>query len=138
MRDGLSKKASQKYITADLVTKSLNLLEEEGTRLNALGETPSLQRRSQNPQFDAQMSNSSESCDSKKVRSQSPTKRLGDFQFSDIPVDLRAWSTAAIPTDLKDLVEDMTRSGRGIENIPTAVKDRFVAIGETVDDFQWR
>ena len=83
------------------------------------------------------MSNSSESCDSKKVRSQSPTKRLGDFQFSDIPVDLRAWSTAAIPTDLKDLVKDMTRIGRGIWVILTAVKDRLVAVGETVDDFQW-
>ena len=139
-RDGRSKQAAQQSITADIVIDPLDSLEEEGAptpRPKALGETPSLQRRPQNPQFNTQTSESSESRDSTKSRSQSPTKHLGDFQFSDMPVDSRAWSTAAIPPELEDLVKDMTRIGHGIEIIPTAVKDRFVAIRETVHGFQW-
>lgn len=139
-RDGRSKKAALQSITADLVINPLDSLEEEGTptpRPNPPDETPSLQRRPQNPQLNAQMSDSSESRDSSKPRSQIPTKRFGDFQFSDMPVDSRAWSTATIPSEMKDLVKDMTRIARGIEIIPTAVKDRSVAIEETVDDFQW-
>lgn len=53
-----------------------------------------------------------------------------------MPVDLRAWTTPAIPSDLKGLVKDMERISKGIGVIPPAVRERFDAIQETIHDFQ--
>ena len=116
------------------------LMEVSGNNTKSVEQSPSRNLRSSHQraplslQYNAQTSISSESRDSKDRRSVSPTKHLGDLQLSNMPVDSRAWSTATIPTELKDFVDDMARIADGIEIIPTAVKDNFVAIGETVRD----
>ncbi|KAL9124951.1 MAG: hypothetical protein Q9175_008154 [Cornicularia normoerica] len=146
-RDGRPTRAAQRPIATHSITDDANALLEEDPeqtptpRQKPPGKTPSFRPRPPNPQFQAprsraESSDSAESRDSRKSKSQSPTKRLGDFQFSDMPVDSRAWSPAAIPTDLKDLVKDMERIGKSIGIIPLAVKHQFVAVGETVHRFQ--
>lgn len=49
----------------------------------------------------------------------------------------RAWSTAAIPSELKTLVKDMEDIGSKVGVIPSAVKEKFAATEETIRDFQW-
>ena len=114
-------------------------LEETTMSRSELEKTPSLQARPQNLQLE--YPSQEESLDNResrnsKLSSRSPTRRLGDFQFSDMPVDSRAWAKDAIPEELKDLVKDMEHISVGIGVVPTAVKDRFVGVGQTVHDFQ--
>ena len=72
-----------------------------------------------------------------KPRSQSPTKNLGDFQFAETPVDLRAWSADIIPQELKALVDDMKKIALNIGVIPSAVRKKFVQVREDVYPFQF-
>ena len=91
-RDGRSKKTVQQSNTADYVIDPLDLVEQKGKsklRPSVMGEIPFVQKRFQNLQYNGQTSDSNDSRDSKKQKSQSPTKHLGDFQFSDMPVDSR-------------------------------------------------
>ena len=147
-RHRLPRKAAQRPTTTDPVPDQLQALAEEEPeqtptpRPKLPGKIPSLQARPPNPQFNAlssrgASSDSSESRDSRRSRSISPTKRLGDFQFSDMPVDSWGWDRDAIPTELDDLVNDMERISSRIGIIPSAVRDRFVAIKVTVHDCQF-
>ena len=140
-----STRAAHRLGTADPITDTLHELldedpEETPMPRNQSGRTPSLRARPPNLRF--KPSSQEESLDSResrdsKLRSKSPTKRLGDFQFSDMPVDSRAWSADAIPEELMDLVNDMERISVGIGVVPPAVRDRFAAVKQTVHDFQW-
>ena len=144
-----SKTVVQRPTTTNPVPSNVTFLQEEEdpertptTRPDVLGKIPSLHARPLNPQFKAppsqgESSDSGESHDSKQPRSRSPTKRLGDFQFSDMPVDPQAWSSDAIPPELKDLITDMEDIGSKVGIIPLEVKDRIAATKEIVRDFQW-
>ena len=147
-RQGRSKHAAHPPTTPDLAPQNLGFVEDGDpeqtptTRPNPLGKTPSLQPRPTNPEFKAppshgETSDSSESRGSNKARSQSPTKRLGDLQFSDMPVDSRNWSSGTIPQELKGLARDMQGIGRGAGVIPLAVSENFAAREEMIMDFQW-
>ena len=111
-------------------------------RPNPASKPSSLQPRPTHPVFQAPLSHvessgSGESRGSKKARSQSPTKRLGDLQCSDMPVDSQTWSSGTIPQELKDLVRDMQGIGRGAGVIPLALRGNFGATEEMILDFQW-
>ena len=110
---------------------------EQTPRPNITDKIPPLYPRPPNPQDRGESSESSESHESKQARSRSPTKRLVDLQFSEMPVDRRAWSASTIPAELKELVTDMHKIGRSIAVIPLAVKDKLVAVEEDVEEFQW-
>ena len=147
-RQERSKTIAQRPTTADPIIDNLEYLEEEDPeqmptpRPNPTSKPPSLQPRPTHPVFNAppsrgESSDSHESRGSKKARSQSPTKRLGDLQFSDMPVDSQTWSSGTIPQELKDLVRDMQGIGRGAGVIPLVLRGNFAATEEMVLDFQW-
>lgn len=102
---------------------------------------PSLRPRPSNLTFDPPSpsqasgdSTTTSSTHTDRSRSRSPTKRLGDLQFSDMPVDARAWSTSTVPTDLQDLVKDMKRIAKGRKVIPSGVKGKFEAMSVDLED----
>ena len=115
---------------------------EQTPRAKSTVNIPSLRPRPPNPGFDPPASPSQASGDSTatssnhtdRSRSRSPTKRLGDLQFSDMPVDARAWSTSTVPTDLQDLVKDMKRIAKGRKVIPSGVRGKFEATGVDLED----
>ena len=110
---------------------------EQTPRPNITDKVPPFSRRPPNPKDREESSESGESHESKKARSRSPTKHLGDLQFSDMPVDPQAWSADTIPIELKELVTDMQKIGSKFEVIPLAVKDKLAAAKEDILDFQW-
>ena len=143
-----SKTTARQPTTTDPVKENLEQLEEEEDpeqmptpRPKPTSNPPSLQPRLTHPIFQAPSSRASsdsgESRGSKKARSQSPTERLGDLQFSDMPVDSQTWSSGTIPQELKGLVRDMQAVGRGAGVIPLGSRDNFAATEEIVLEFQW-
>lgn len=140
-----SKKTAQLPSTTNPEPIELECLEEEDPegiptpRPDRLGKIPFLQARSDNTHYEAPPSHgeSSDSGDPKKSRSRSPSKRLEDHQFSEMPIDRRTWSSGKIPVELKELVRDMQAIGKGAGVIPSAVKDKFAATEENILDFQW-
>ena len=143
-----SKTTARHSTTTDPVKENLEYLEEEDLeqmptpRPKPTSKPPSLRTRPTHPIFQAppsrpESSDSGESRGSKKPRSQSPTKRLGDLQFSDMPVDSQTWSSGTIPQELKDLVRDMQGIGRGAGVIPLGSRDKFARTEEMILDFQW-
>lgn len=110
-------------------------------RSNLPAPIPSLHPRPPNlpikaPPSRGEASDSVESRGSKKSRSQSPTKRLGDFQLSDMPVDSRDWEDEnVIPTELENFVKDMEQIGDRIGIIPSAVRAKLETIGRPVRGF---
>ena len=148
-RQERSKTTARQPTTTDPVEDKLEYLEEEEDseqmptpRPKPTSKPPSLRSRPTHPIFQApssrpESSDSGESRGSKKARSQSPTKRLGDLQFSDMPVDSQTWSSGTIPQELKDLVRDMQGIGRGAGVIPLCSRDSFAATEEMILDFQW-
>ena len=109
---------------------------EQTPRAKSTANIPSLRPRPPNPAFDPPALPSQASGDSSRTssthtdrsRSRSPTKRLGDLQFSDMPVDARAWTTSTVPTDLQGLVKDMERIAKGRKIIPSGVRGKFEAM----------
>ena len=145
-----SKTTARQPTTTDPVKKKMEYLEGEEEedpeqmptpRPKPTSKPPSLQPRPTHPVFQAPpsraSSDSSESRGSKKARSQSPTKRLGDLQFSDMPVDSQTWSSGTIPQELKSLARDMQGISRGAGVIPLGSRDNFAATEEMILDFQW-
>ena len=124
-RQERSRTTARQPTTKDHVIDNLECLEKKDAeqmptpRPNPTSKTPSLQPRPTYPVFQAppsrgESSNSGESRGSKKARSQSPTKRLGDLQFSDMPVDSQTWSSGTVPQELKEMVRDMQGIGKGL------------------------
>ena len=115
---------------------------EQTPRAKSTVNIPSPRPRPPHPAFDPPASPSQASGDSTttssthtdRSRSRSPTKRLGDLQFSDMPVDARAWSTTTVPTDVQDLVKDMKRIAKGRKVIPSGVRGKFEALGVDLED----
>ena len=147
-RQECSKTTARQPATTDLVKVTLEYLEEEEQeqmstpRPKLTSQPPSLRTRPTHPIFQAppgrpESSDSGDSRGSKTARSQSPTKRLGDLQFSDMPVDSQTWSSNTIPQELKDLVRGMQGIRRGAGVIPLGSKDYFAATEEMILDFQW-
>ena len=110
---------------------------EQNSRPNPIDNVPNLHPQPPKSEGQGKSSEGSESYGSEKSRSRSPTKRLGDLQFSDMQVDPRAWSSSRIPTELKALVADMQKISRSFGVIPLAVKERLATADENILDFQW-
>lgn len=81
----------------------------------------------------SQATSSSYVSSSRTTRSRSPTKRLGDFQLSDISVKMIAIGTHgySIRSDVKGLYRDLRSIANGRGVIPMAVKD--IALDELED-----
>ena len=107
-------------------------------RLNPLDDILSLHARPDNPQNEAPLSyrGSSDSGNPQQSRSRSHTERLEGLQFSQMPVDARAWLSGRMPEELKEYVKDMEAIARGVEVIPLEVKDKFATTQENILDFQ--
>jgi len=78
---------------------------------------------------------------SRTTRSGSPTKRLGDFQLSDMRVQMVGIGTPGypLPSAVKGLYRDMMAIGNGRAVIPAAVRDQALTKSEEIfDDFNFR
>lgn len=109
-----------------------------GPRVGALNNAPSLRQRPPpslefgSPRSKSHSSNSS----NRSSRSGSPTKKMGDLQFADMPVVLTPWSglSAEAPHDLQGLIRDLQPIVRGKRVIPQLFKDELAAAGEYTED----
>ena len=61
---------------------------------------------------------------SKSSRVRSPVKNIGDFELSDIQVEMKAFGTYTMPSGARGLCQDLKRIGTGQGAMPAAVKKK--------------
>ena len=73
---------------------------------------------------------------SQASRSHSPRKRLGDTQFSNVPIDIIPLEGNKVPEDISELFQDLKQISKGINVIPNAVREKMQDYGEQVDAYE--
>lgn len=63
----------------------------------------------------------------KSSRARSPVKTIGDFNLSDIQIELKAFRTDDIPSSAKNICKDLKWIGAGRWVIPMALKDKAMS-----------
>jgi hypothetical protein len=85
-------------------------------------------------------SSSHDSASRSTTRSRSPTKKLGDFQLSDMRVKMISIGAYgySLPKSVRDLHQDLKAISKGRGVIPMAVKDKALAeLDDLVDDWNF-